>query len=70
MGPAAHVTVHSNHLHHPSVTQRIKWPADGWGLVYETSRKRYGYARLARTLQAVWNGMTQGILRLTVPERF
>ena len=20
----------------PSVTQRIKWPADGWGLVYET----------------------------------
>ena len=21
----------------PSVTQRIKWPADGWGLVYETS---------------------------------
>ena len=21
----------------PSVTQRIKWPADGWGLLYETT---------------------------------
>ena len=21
----------------PRVTQRIKWPADGWGLIYETS---------------------------------
>ena len=21
----------------PSVTQRIKWPTDGWGLVYETT---------------------------------
>ena len=39
------------------------------GRVQPFSRKRSGYARLARTLQAVWNSMTEGILRLTVPER-
>ena len=34
--------------------------------------KQSSYTRLARTLQVVWNGMnsmTEGILRLTVPER-
>ena len=29
----------------PSVTQRIKWPADGWGLVYETSSTAFGGTR-------------------------